>query len=79
MEVGYARNNVAPPYKNNRHPLWSVKLLDNGITILTPQDKPEWRMVFSTGINGEFPVAVMKGASLRGSGYCLTLKQDTPS
>ena len=44
MEVGYARNNVAPPYKNNRHPLWSVKLLDNGITILTPQDTPEWRI-----------------------------------
>jgi hypothetical protein len=80
IETGYSRNNVAPPYKDGRYPFWSFQLIGNGITIFSPQDTPEWKMIFSTGLHNKFPVILMKGGSLRASGDCVQFQQQgTPS
>jgi hypothetical protein len=80
IETGYSRNSVAPPYKDNRYPFWTFQLIDNGITILTPRDTPEWKMIFSisTAAN-KFPVVLFHGSSLRASGDCVQFQQGTPS
>jgi hypothetical protein len=78
-ETGYSRNSVAPPYPNGRYPIWSFRLVDNGITIMTPQDTPEWKLIASVPVEGKFPVVLMKGGSLRAYRKCAPYNESTPS
>jgi hypothetical protein len=79
-ETGYSRNSVAPPYKDNRYPFWTFQLIDNAITILTPHDTPDWKMIFSVSVGADtFPVVLFHNSSLRASGVCAQFQQGAPS